>query len=164
MPSINTPSSHHAGPGPISGWQWLPYTDAVLLATLRQAISIIDRRINGYAPCDVAFRALPSGRSFAQVWRDPSIWISYDPDNHGHKFGVTNRVGGDEISITRFALRMGRWTTAATLVHELAHTNGAPGGNSHAAEGTLRNCLLQGLEDPTIVGTVQKVSRGMAIV
>src|SRR5664279_2091109 len=128
MPTINTPSSAHAGPATIAGWQWLPYTDATLLHTLRDAIHIISARINGNKPCDAAFKALPSGRTFAQVWADASIWVSYDPDNIGTKYGVTDRVGGSEISITRYALRMGRWTTAATLIHELAHTNGAPGG------------------------------------
>jgi hypothetical protein len=159
MPNINTPSSAHAGPAGIAGWQWLPYTDATLLHTLRDAIRIIDTRINGYKPCDVAFKALPSGRTFAQVWSDPSIWVSYDPDHSGTKYGVTQRVGGREMSITRYALRMGRWTTAATLVHELAHTNGAPGGASHAAEATLSACLLNALEDKAILGAIIRASR-----
>jgi hypothetical protein len=164
MPNINTPGANHAAPAPSGGWQWLPYTDQAMLHTITQAVRIIDQRIKGSQRCDAAFRALPGGRSFADVWSDPTIWVSYDPDNLGHKFGVTNRVSGTEISITRFALRMGRWTTAATLIHELAHTNGAPGGNSHAAEGTLRDCLLQGLEDPNIVGAIKRASRGEVLV
>ena|SRR5664279_2341124 len=158
MPTINTPSSAHAGPATIAGWQWLPYTDATLLHTLRDAIHIISARINGNKPCDAAFKALPSGRTFAQVWADASIWVSYDPDNIGTKYGVTDRVGGSEISITRYALRMGRWTTAATLIHELAHTNGAPGGASHAAEATLSSCLLNALEDKAILGQIIRAS------
>jgi hypothetical protein len=159
MPKINTPESGHTGPAANSGWQWLPYSSAVYVHTLRQAIHIIDDRIRGYKPCNQAFKALPGSRTFAQVWQDPSIWISFDPKNNGQDFGVTDRVGGSEISITEYALRMGRWTTAATLVHELAHTNGAPGGASHAAEATLRSCLLQGLEDPNILGTIIRASR-----
>jgi len=160
MPRVNTPDTGHAGPAANGGWQWLPYTDNVLLHTLRVAMRIIDTRIKGNRPCDQAFRALPGGRTFAQVWADPGVWVSYDPKNNGLNYGVTNFVGGKEISITRFALRMGHWTTAATLIHELGHVNGAPGGRSHAAEGTLRHCLLPGLEDPNILGTIQRVARG----
>jgi hypothetical protein len=160
MPKVNTPASKHAGPAAVAGWQWLPYTDEILLHTLNRAIGIINGRIKGHKPCNEAFKALPGGRTFSQVWNDPSIWISYDPKNDGHNFGVTNRVGGQEVSITRYALRMGHWTTAATLVHELAHTNGAPGGASHAAEATLSQCLLHGLEDPNILGSIIRASRG----
>jgi hypothetical protein len=159
MPSVNTLFSGHVGPDATDGWEWLPYTDADLLHTLNRAIHIIDTRIKGHKPCNEAFKALAGGRTFAQVWDDPDIWVSYDPKNDGHNYGVTNRVGGQEISITQFALRMGRWTTAATLVHELAHTNGAPGGGSHAAEGTLRRCLLHALEDPNILGNIIHASR-----
>jgi hypothetical protein len=160
MPKVNTPASKHAGPAATAGWQWLPYTDDILLHTLNRAIGIIDARIKSHKPCNAAFKALAGGRTFAQVWSDANIWISYDPNNDGRHFGVTNRVGGKEVSITRYALRMGHWTTAATLVHELAHTNGAPGGASHAAEATLSQCLLHGLEDPNILGSIIRASRG----
>ena len=122
MPSINTPASKHAGPAATMGWQWLPYTNATMLAALKRAIRIIDLRIKGSKPCNAAFQALPSGRTFAQVWSDPSIWINYDPDRGGHRFGVTHSIGGTHnISVTQYALSMGEWTTAATLIHELAH-------------------------------------------
>ena len=52
---------------------------------------------------------------------------------------------------------MGRWTVAATLVHELAHVNGAPG-NDRQAEHTLASCLLQKLEDPQIIGRITNPS------
>lgn len=163
MPSINTPGSGHKGPAASAGWQWLPYTNAGWLAALRSAIHIIDTRIKGNKPCNVAFKALPSGKTFAQVWSDPTIWISHDPDQSGSKYGVTDRVGGREISITEYALRMGAWTTAATLIHELAHANGAPGGASHAAEATLSKCLLNALENKNILGAIQRASRGVRI-
>lgn len=159
MPIINIPENGHTGPGPNSGWQWLPYTDPAYLHTLSRAFRIIDSRIKGHRPCDEAFKALPRGRTFAQVWTDLNIWISYDPKNDGQNYGATDTVGGNEITITRFALRMGHWTTAATLVHELAHTNGAPSGASHAAEATLSTCLLHALEDPNILGSVIRASK-----
>lgn len=155
MPRINTEGCGHAGPAPVAGWSWLPYTPARHLHTIRDAFHIIATRVVESKACDVAYRALPGGRSFAQVWADQNIWISYDPKNDGHNFGVTIRVGGGEVSISEYALRMGRWTVAATLIHELAHTNGADG-ISHDAEGTLRHCLLPGLEDPTIMGMLKR--------
>jgi hypothetical protein len=159
MPSINTASSGHTGPAANSGWQWLTYTNTIYLATLQRAIKIIDTRIKGNQPCDKAFKALPGGKSFAQIWADASVWISYDPDNSGHKYGATLR-SIKEVTISQFSLKMGHWTVAATLVHELAHVNGAPGGASHAAEGTLKHCLLPGLEDPTIMGMIRRVPLG----
>lgn len=158
MPNINTPESGHVGQEASTSWQYLPYSDVALLATLQSAIHIIDSRIKGYKPCDQAFKALPGGRTFSLVWADPSVWINYDPGTAGGRYGAT-RDGSKNITISNFALRMGRWTTAATIVHELAHVNGAPSGNSHAAEGTLRSCLLQGLEDPNILGVIQRASR-----
>lgn len=159
MPKINTLASNHVAPATVAGWQWLPYKDPNLLHTLKRAIHIIDARIKGYKPCEAAFKSLPSGRTFSQVWADPAIWVSYDPDSSGHKYGVTNKVNGREISITKYALRMGEWTTAATLIHELAHTDGAPGGASHAAEATLSSCLLHALEDKSILGMINRASR-----
>lgn len=149
MPQINTPASGHAGPAPIpGGHQYLPYANAVYLATLQLAVQTINNRIRGNAVCDAAFRALPGGRTFAQVWVDNSIWINFDPSRAVGDYGARR---GSDVTITAFALEMGHWTTAATLIHELAHVNGAPG-NTHQAEATLRSCLLPGLEDPTIIG------------
>ncbi|MDR1528834.1 MAG: hypothetical protein LBS40_00175 [Burkholderiales bacterium] len=149
MPRINTPNSKHNGPAPLAGGhQYLPYTDALFLTTLQSAIHIIDTRIYGDARCDKAFKALPAGRTFAQIWMDISIWINFDPSRQYGDYGAKR---GNDITITAFSLEMGRWTVAATLIHELAHVNGAPG-NTHQAEATLQNCLLPGLEDPTIIG------------
>jgi len=82
------------------------------------------------------------------------VWVSYDPGGQGGRYGATL---GNEITITAYALRMGRWTVAATLVHELAHVNGAPGTDKQA-EHTLASCLLQKLEDPTIIGRIMTPS------
>jgi hypothetical protein len=153
MPTINTPASGHAGPAPLAGGHsYLPYTNVTFLKTLNAAIEIISKRITGYAPCDKAFKALPGGKDFATVWADASVWLNFDPSRKQGDFGATR---GKDVTITAFSLAMGRWTVAATLVHEMAHVNGAPG-NTHAAEATLRHCLLQGLEDPTIIGAIPR--------
>jgi hypothetical protein len=148
MPQINLPASSHAGPAAVAGSQWVPFTDANYLARLRHAIAVIDTRIRGYRPCDVAFRALPGGRSFAQVWADPAIWISYDPSGVDKNYATTL---GNDVSITQYSCRMGVWTIVATLIHELAHVNGA-GGATHDAEQTLRSCLMKAHHDPAIIG------------
>ena len=63
--------------------------------------------------------------------------------------------GEEEMALERRI----HWTVAATLIHELAHTNGAPGGNSHAAEATLSQCLLRSLEVKTILGEIERARR-----
>jgi hypothetical protein len=68
---------------------------------------IITSRIQGSPPCNDAFRALPGGRSFTQVWADPGVWISYDPGAVGGRFGATLRK---EIALSQYTCRMGQWT------------------------------------------------------
>ena len=76
-------------------------------------------------------------------------------------FGETNQVGGKEIAISITSLRIGRWTVLGTLIHELAHSNGAPiddalGNPSPLAERALLACglgkqseLTSGIDDPS---------------
>ncbi|MDR1423821.1 MAG: hypothetical protein LBI92_04340 [Azoarcus sp.] len=152
MPNINTPSSGHVGPSANMHRQWLPYTaaDSSDLAMLNVAMNIINTRIKGHSPCNAAFQALPGGRTFADIWNDSSVWISYNPVwRHGY-FGSTS---GKDITIAKYAFSMGHWTIAATLVHELAHVNGAPGHNTQA-EDTLKACLLRDLYDPSVIGSL----------
>ena len=125
MPTINTPGSAHVAPAPNSGFQWLAYADDnKLKKALQDAFFIIQNNIRGMRPCNKCFKALPGGKSFDDVWDDAAVFVSFDPQGKGGTFGATL---GKDITITAFSLRMGRWTTAATLVHELAHVNGAPG-------------------------------------
>ncbi len=154
MPQIHLPTSTtYTAPGTISGWKWLPYSNKTHLATLRSAIAIIDSKIKNYKPCNNAFKSLTGKKSFLQVWNDNSVWISYDPDNKGSRYGAT--LSKKHITITQYTLSMGKWTTAATLVHELAHVNGAPPTNKDA-ENTLLSCMLNSLHDPTIIGKIQR--------
>lgn len=102
---------------------------------------------------DVYFRALPDGKSLTTLLQDNSIWINYHPTMP--HFGETNQVSGKEIAISIGACRIGRWTMLATLIHELAHVNGAPGGTDRKAEEALLACGLgkksehrRGVDDP----------------
>ena len=99
------------------------------------------------------FRGLPNGLSLSDLLSDTSIWINYDPN--AIEYGLTNFVGGHEIAIGNLAFRIGRWTVLATLIHELAHVNGAPGGSDTRAEGAVLACKLgrlsekiAGIDDP----------------
>ncbi len=156
MVSINTPASGHLGPPANSGFQWLAYPDAAKQHTLQQALDILDSRVKVHRPCNAAFARLPGRRTFREVLEDASVWISFDPQHGGDTFAATLV---SEVTITAFSIAMGRWTTAAALVHELAHVNGAPGGNDHRAEHTLVHCMLSGLHDPNIVGQLQRQVR-----
>ncbi len=156
MPQVNTPATGHVGPVPLpGGHQYLAYTDAHFLATVRRAVHIIQSRVRGSVPCDHAFSLLPGGKTFSQVWADPDVWINFDPARRSGDYGAT-RV--KEITVTAYSLAMGSWTVAATLIHEMAHVNGASG-HTHDAEATLKSCLLKSLENPGIIGQIIRASR-----
>ncbi len=154
MIKIHIPGDGHVTPT-FAGFAWDPYSDATMKKTIEDAIHILKNNVKGMKPCNDCFQKLPGGRTFDDILNDSSVFISYDPNNSGHLYGATL---GNDVAITRFALRMGRWTAAATLVHELAHVNGAPG-NDHQAEGTLLCCGFSNIHDATIIGAVSG-SRG----
>lgn len=119
------------------------------------------------ADANPAFSALPGGRTLTQILADNTIWVNYHA-TLGY-FGETNMVGGKEVAIGVRAHNIGRWTVLATLIHELAHTNGAPGGASPLAERVLIACGLghqheqdTGVDDPStpfdpgILGSLQQ--------
>ena len=103
---------------------------------------------------NVYFRSLSDGRSLTQLLTDRTIWVNYHAtiSHYGEtEFAIS---AGNEIAIGSYACRMGRWTLLATLIHELAHTNGADG-STHAAELALIHCglgkkseLKSGVDDP----------------
>ena len=90
---------------------------------------------------DAYFRSLPFGCSLTQLLGDFTIWINYAPNLDG-KVGATDKLSHSEIAIAEVAYRFGRWTVLGTLIHELAHCGGAPGGASKAAEDALLACGL----------------------
>lgn len=150
MPTIHVPGDGHVTPAPDpDGTRWDPYSDPKIKHTLERALFILKHNIRGMRPCNTCFSRLSGGRTFDQVFDDPSIFISFDPD--GPDSGATDSVGGKEITIGIREFRVGRWSVAATLVHELAHTNGADAVSADA-ENTLRCCGLSGLFRPGVVG------------
>lgn len=91
------------------------------------------------------FKSLTGGKSLSELLKDKSIWINYHA-TMGY-YGETEYAGGKEIAISNYACRRGRWTMLATLIHELAHANGAAGG--HSAELALVHCGLGNMSEHT---------------
>jgi hypothetical protein len=89
---------------------------------------------------DRYFSTLPGGRSLTSLLNDSSIWINFDPSMT--EFGAQSVAHNNEIAIGPAAFRIGRWTVLATLIHELAHVDGAPGGTDRRAEEALLRCGL----------------------
>ena len=102
--------------------------------------------------CNAAFKALPGGHSFRDLWGDQSVWINYDPGNQLSRWGAAL---GKEITLSQWCCRMGAWTIAATLIHEFAHMNGAV---KQQAEEILKKCGLSGHFIPA--GVVQQIRPG----
>jgi hypothetical protein len=141
MPRINEPASGHGRITSPAGNRYWEYSNKSSLAILKQAIFIIQSNVKGMRTCNDSFKNLPNGRSFDDVWADNSVWINYEDRTDRDWYGIT-LGGGHEISISESAFKKGRWWVAGTLVHELAHVNGAPG-DTGAADATLIPCGLR---------------------
>ena len=92
---------------------------------------------------DNYFRTLPGRRSLSQILADRTVWINFAPNID--YYGET--MDDKELAVGPLAYRWGRWTVFGTLIHELAHANGAPGDASKAAEEALLHCGLGKLSE-----------------
>lgn len=92
---------------------------------------------------DTYFTSLPGGRSLTQLLDDTSndIWINYSADTSAMGFALTTHA--TDIWLGRGSLRYGKRAVLATIIHELAHINGASG-RDHAAERAVYECGLGG--------------------
>ncbi|EYF01090.1 hypothetical protein [Chondromyces apiculatus] len=144
---INTTRSLRRGPPPS---QPMP---PHLVGQVQRGIDLLMTRILGCESCEQEFRTLPRGLSFTQIV-NLGVYVNYHPANNTD-WGWMDTGYPQDIVLTPLAIRMGRWAIAGTIVHEIAHLNGAPGGNDHAAEHTLSKCRLMsqnGPYDRNIVG------------
>lgn len=150
MAAVHVSGDGHVAPLASTAWQYLPYSDADNKKVVDQALFILRNNVRGMKPCNGCFSKLPGGKSFDDILDDPGVFIHFDPGNVQGRYGAT-RNGTKNVTISLFSIRMGRWTVAATLVHEFAHVNGAPD-NTHDAEATLNCCGFGALHNPNIIG------------
>jgi hypothetical protein len=156
MPSINLAGGPHGTMVRFAGTadeeRYEPYPPGRALTVLQHAMRIIERNIYKHnVQCNRYFSHLPGGRTFDNIWEDASIWISLDPRPIKAFFGATDDTNKN-ITIYAQTFHIGHWWAAGTLIHELAHAAGAPGGRSIQAERALKFCGLGALFDPGAVG------------
>jgi hypothetical protein len=139
--------------------------DRLRVTKVQKAFDIVnkvDKRINLANTCNVYFKALPKGKSFRDFWRDPTIFINYDPTPGANAYGDTHSNDKD-IALHRWCTDTKNvWTIAATIVHEFAHIGGAPGWPSPAAEQALPKCGFGLQYDPAILGSIESVAQMLA--
>jgi len=119
-----------------------PTFNASCLPSLKRAIKIVS---NLPKKCDCAFKAIGSHRSLQQLLGDPSITIHYDPDPSTEGEDAYTKPGNThDIYFHSDLCRMGRWSLAALLVHELVHITlvPAPEGQEDQAYGMEKTCGL----------------------
>ncbi len=133
------------------------------LDVFQSALQILLAGMRGNKSCNDHFSSLPTGRNFRSLIDDHTIWINYDPSNDGYGWCVPSTHPND-IVVCQYALGMGRWSVAATIVHELAHLNGAPGGEGiprstvekHSAEFSVRKCRMMSGKGPYMATYVEE--------
>ena len=138
-----------AGGGEARYW---PFDGGGARKTLPRAIAIIEKNVKNSSGCNNYFSHLPGHKSFKDLW-NPDVWIHWDPRADPGFYGATSHdFPTADVTISNYALNRGVWITVATLVHELAHVDLAPGAPSTAAEDALKHCGPSGLVDPAAVG------------
>ena len=103
-----------------------PAFNADCLLSLKRALDIVRRLPK---KCDCGLKQIGSHRSLSQLVDDPTITIHYDKDPPPTQGEDGYTLPGDthNIWIHSFPCRMGRWSLAAILVHELVHITLVPG-------------------------------------
>ena len=109
---------------------------------LKWTRSKLFRMVKNNPRCNTYFRSLPNGRSLTNLINDSRIWVNYDPTIPPPLTGETHVPTG-EIALPDLPFIKGRWVLLGTIIHELAHVNGAPitGGDTRAEE-ALYHCGL----------------------
>lgn len=133
--------------------------DAYRVQLIQQALDWIrDNVVNSSSTagtCNSAFSNLRGGRSFEEVWQSRNVWISccLCP---GNLFGIAT---GNDIAIAKDAYAQGWEAVAATIIHELAHVNGATVSTSDA-EDTLLECGLESEHQSGLIGHYLREASG----
>ena len=152
---INTAGSGHVAPTKFADVEWKAFDKHLARQkdVLERAIELLKHR-RGMKSCNEGFSKLPNGRSFDQVIDDDGIWVSYCASTTS--LGTTEQ-GTKEITIFEKAFQRGVKVVASTLLHELAHVNGASQSGLQA-EGTLLCCGFSKEYDKENVGSLSSES------
>jgi hypothetical protein len=136
----------------------------LVLRGMSEAIAFLSNKVKVHKPCNDCFRRLPGKRSFQELWDDPDVWIHYNGASTSLGF---HRPGTKDIAVCfkSFMSPPGQpgkpnsMQVAATIVHELAHVNGAegdPAKRDNSAENSLRFCLLTQMFNPDVFGAIDR--------
>jgi hypothetical protein len=138
---------------------------ALVLRGMNEALTFLKDKVRPHTPCNDCFRRLPGKRSFQDIWDDRDVWIHYNGASTSLGF---HRPGTKDIAVCfkSFMSLPGQpgkpnsMQVAATIVHELAHVNGAEGDaakRDNSAENTLRFCLLTQMFNPDVFGAIDRL-------
>ncbi len=89
------------------------------------------------------------------------MWFNYDPRSGTNFLAFTSTSRTTEITISDDAFDRGVWVVAASIIHEFAHLNGAPGqdgSGSRAAEESLKHCGFAAHFNPDAIGIMRVYS------
>lgn len=123
---------------------------------LREAIHHINSRIRHHAAANRYFKRIPavsgaSAQSLDALLSGPDILICLDPTLTGPPLAAATPIGQRRISITAFGFSGSGRSVEATIIHELAHVNGASN-TTRDAEDALRHSRMGDQFDPSAVG------------
>lgn len=157
MPQIylSTTKSYKPPATLTDGTQFNKFTNKKHIQIIKDAIRIINLKIKNNKSCNSYFKTLPLKKTFLQIWNNKKIWISYD-GSKGTWYATNYKK--IHISLTDITLNKGRWVTIATIIHELAHSDGAPGTNRQA-ENALLKCMMKAHHNPNIIGQIRNSTR-----
>jgi len=112
--------------------------------------------------CDEAFGKLPGGRKFSDIWADQTIFISFLKTPDPKMYGQAVKSGKD-LAVSYGSFKQGWKMVAATIIHELAHLNGAPN-NTTEAEDTLLHCGLKKKHRDDIIGYLKSIPKNAILI
>lgn len=135
-----------------------------ILRGMNEALQFVEQKVKVWRPCNECFKRLPGKRSFKDIWDDPDTWIHYNGKSLSLGF---QRPGTKEIAVCFRSFmstpdkpgQPNSMQVAATIVHELAHANGAEGDptkRDNSAEATLKFCLLTQMFKPEVFGAIDR--------
>jgi hypothetical protein len=117
---------------PPNRWRRVPRGEVQRLEAAR---SIVERVV-GWRRCrQYVLENHPGSNTLRQAFDRAQLWKN--PSTERGAYGAGDQPGTN-ISYTNLAYRMGRWTLAATIVHELMHNCGVE--NEETCEGAVTAC------------------------